>query len=151
MNVTIYADTSLLTAYYCPECGSDQAQAYLTSQKSIAISWLTETEMISALSKKVREREISREDAQKIVRVFQGHIQTGSYEVLSIGASDYRDANRFIGRFNTGLRTLDALHVAVALRENKTLATADIKLAEATGHLGGKVDFIDYPIAARSR
>ena len=147
--MAIYADTSLLTAYYCPERGSGQAQTYLTSQKSIAISWLTETEMISALSKKVRGREISRDDAQRIVKVFQQHIEAGSYEVLLIGVSDYRDANRFIGSFDTGLRTLDALHVAVALRENKTLATADIKLAEATEYLGGNVDFIDYTIPGR--
>jgi predicted nucleic acid-binding protein len=70
---------------------------------------------------------------------------------LLVGVSDYRDANRFIGRFDTGLRTLDALHVAVALRENKTLATADIKLAEATERLGGNVDFIDYTMAGPYR
>lgn len=144
--MTVYADTSLLTAYYCPERGSDQAQAYLTAQNSIAISWLTETEMISAISKKVRERTLSPHDARKIAQVFQEHIDAGSYQILSIGANDYRDANRLIGRFDTSLRTLDALHVAVTLRANKTLATADIKLAEATKRLGGNVDFIDYAI-----
>lgn len=149
--MSVYADTSLLTAYYCPERGSDQAQSYLTARRNVAISWLTETEMISALSKKVREREISEEDARRIVKVFREHIEMGSYEVLSIGLRDYRDANRFIGRFDTGLRTLDALHVAVAQRENKTLATADIKLAEAVEHLGGKVDFIDYTLANRQQ
>jgi predicted nucleic acid-binding protein len=142
--MAVYADTSLLTAYYCPERGSGQAQAYLTTQNSIAISWLTETEMISVLSKKVREGTLSSQDAWKIITIFQEHIDTGSYEVLLIGVSDYRDANRFIDRFDTGLRTLDALHVAVVLRKNKTLATADIKLAEAAERLGVKVDFIDY-------
>jgi hypothetical protein len=38
----------------------------------------------------------------------------------------------------------------VSLRENKTLATADIKLAKAAEHLGGKVDFVDYAMASRS-
>ncbi len=142
--MAVYADTSLLTAYYCPERGSDKAQAYLTAQNSIAISWLSETEMISALSKKVRQQAISPDDAQKIIRVFRSHSDAGHYEILSIGINDYRDANRFIGGFNTGLRTLDALHMAVTLRTNKILATADIKLAEAAEGLGGSVDFIDY-------
>lgn len=147
--MAVYADTSLLTAYYCPERGSDQAQVYLTSQNSIAISWLTEVEMISALSKKVRQQTMSPGDARKIAKVFQTHIDTGNYEILSIGASDYREANRFIDRFDTGLRTLDALHVALVLRANKTLATADIKLAEATERLGGNVDFVNYNMPIR--
>ena len=64
--------------------------------------------------------------------------------MLSIDTSDYRQANRLMGRFDTNLRTLDALHLAVALRENKILATADAKLAEATEQLGGTMNFIDY-------
>ena len=88
--MAVYADTSLLTAYYCPERGSDRAQAYLISQSSLSISWLTETEMISALSKKVKGRQLSPDDARKIIKLFRQHINTGSYEVLIVGASDYR-------------------------------------------------------------
>ncbi len=144
MSVAVYADTSLLTAYYCPERGSNKAQAYLTAQSDLAISWLTETELISALSKKVRAQTMSADDAQKISGLFQEHIDTGIYAMLPIEASDYRQANRLISRFNTNLRTLDALHLAVALRENKIMATADVKLAEATEQLGGQANFIDY-------
>lgn len=145
----VYADTSLLTAYYCPERGSNQVQAYLTAQGNIAISWQTETELISALSKKVRASAITADDARKIVKLFQAHIDTGIYEMLSINASDYRQAIRFIGRFDTNLRTLDALHIAVVLRENNILATADVKLAAAAERLGGNVYFIDYALAGR--
>lgn len=145
--MVVYADTSLLTAYYCSERGSDQAQAYLAAQSNIAISWLTETELISALSKKVRARDIAAGDARKIAALFQGHIDIGIYTMLSIEASDYRAANRFIGRFDTNLRTLDALHAALALRENIILATADVKLAEVTKRLGGNVNFIDYAMS----
>ncbi len=103
--MVVYADTSLLTAYYCSERGSDQAQAYLAAQSNIAISGLTETELISALSKKVRARDIAAGDARKIA--------------------------------------------ALALRENIILATADVKLAEATKRLGGNVNFIDYAMSGR--
>ena len=78
------------------------------------------------------------------MKLFQAHIKAGHYALLPMSASDYQNASLFIGRFDTGLRTLDALHVAVALREHTTLATADIKLAEAAERLGGSVDFIDY-------
>jgi predicted nucleic acid-binding protein len=40
------------------------------------------------------------------------------------------------------LRTLDALHLAIALRESLALATADRGLADAAKKLGMKVMFV---------
>ncbi len=140
-----YADTSLLTAYYCPEAGSDKAQAFLVKQEGVSISWLTEAEMMSAISRKVRERELSKQDARKIADLFQEHVQGGYYEVLALEATDYESAVELLGRFNTPLRTLDALHVAVALRESRPLATADDKLAKAAKRCGVKSHFVRYP------
>jgi len=69
--LNIYADTDQLTAYYCPEAGSGKAQAFLAKQEGISISWLTETELRSAISRKVRERELSKPDARKIADLFR--------------------------------------------------------------------------------
>ena len=65
----VYVDTSLLAAYYYPEIGSLQAQAYLMAQSSLSISWLTETELILALSRKVRQQTISPELNSVLVEI----------------------------------------------------------------------------------
>jgi len=48
-----------------------------------------------------------------------------------VAVADLSAATRYIRRFDTVLRTLDAIHAAIAARENMTLATADVRLAEA--------------------
>lgn len=143
--MNIYADTSLLAAYYCPEAGSGKAQVFLAKQEGVSISWLTETEMMSAISRKVRERELSKPDARRIADLFQEHVQGGYYEVLALEATDYRLAKELLGRFDTPLRALDALHVAVALRVARPLATADDRLAKAAKRCSVKSHFIRYP------
>ena len=56
-------DTSVLTAYYCPEPGSEAAQKLLLAQSRLAVSWLTGVDLMSAISRKVRERGLTRRDA----------------------------------------------------------------------------------------
>jgi len=131
----IYVDTSLLTAYYCPERDSELVQAYLTSGIDIAISRLTETELASALSKKVRLDELKSTHALKVLELFDSHVTT-AFELLPVTVADLSAATRYIRGFDTVLRTLDAIHTAIAARENVTLATADVRLAEAATILG---------------
>jgi len=77
LNKRVYVDTSLLTAYYCPERDSALVQSYLSSGIDIAISRLTETEFASALSKNVRTRELASGDARRVLEVFDAHVGNG--------------------------------------------------------------------------
>jgi uncharacterized protein len=52
----------------------------------------------------------------------------------------YRLARDWIGLFKTGLKTLDALHLAIASAEELTLVTAYKGLSESAKALGA--DFI---------
>lgn len=135
MSERIYVDTSLLTAYYCPERDSALVQTYLTSGIDIAISRLTETELASALSRKVRMGELTSGHARKVLQLFDSHVGT-AFELLPVTITDLSAATRYIRRFDTALRTLDAIHAAVAVRANATLATADVRLSEAATALG---------------
>ena len=130
MSRRVYVDTSLLTAYYCPERDSALVQAYLASGIDIAISRLTETELASSLSRKVRTGELTSGDARRVLELFDSHVGT-AFELLSVTVIDLLAASRYIRRFDTALRTLDAIHAALASREEMTLATADVRLAEA--------------------
>ena len=58
-----YIDTSVIVAYYCPEPMTEKAEAFLIAHLRPTNSTLTEVEMFSALSRKVREGGLSRKDA----------------------------------------------------------------------------------------
>lgn len=136
-----YIDTSILAAYYCPEPLSLIAEKTLKNCAPV-ISDLTETELASAVSKKVRGRELSFPDAQKILTLFQSHLEDGFFKKIAIQPQHFALANSWIKQFITPLRTLDALHLAVAAKQNLPLITGDKSLAQAAKKLGGKFHLI---------
>jgi predicted nucleic acid-binding protein len=67
-----YLDTSVLVAYYCPEPLSAVAETVILKARQLAVSALTEVELVSALARKIRERELSRENANNVLNVKMG-------------------------------------------------------------------------------
>ncbi|MDZ7617807.1 MAG: hypothetical protein U1E05_12440 [Patescibacteria group bacterium] len=57
------------------------------------------------------------------------------YTVVPIGNPEYGLARDWIGQFSTAIRAPDALHLAVAMRGNLVLATADRGLARAAAEI----------------
>ena len=131
-----YIDTSVIVAYYYPEPLSEKAEAFLMTHMRPAISSLTEVEMFSALSRKVREGGLSRKNAATIVAKFLGHVDGHFYSHLFAKPHHYRLARDWIGLFNSNLKTLDALHLAIAHMEGLTFVTADQGLAESAKVIG---------------
>jgi len=126
-----YVDPSLLVAYYCPEPMSEKAEIFLTSHSPLVISTLTELEMFSAVSRKVREKDLNRPAARRILAKFLSHLDGHFFACLPVATHHLRLARDWIGQFNTSLRSLDALHLAVASLEGLTMVTADRDLAES--------------------
>jgi len=131
-----YVDTSLITAYYTPEPLSDKVEEFLRSQNRPAVSALTELELFSALSRKVREEGLDPADAGKVGARFLAHLEIGFFTRLPVEAGHYRLARDWLGLFNTSLRSLDALHLAVAASKGLTVATADLGLSKSAQALG---------------
>jgi predicted nucleic acid-binding protein len=121
----LYLDTSVVVAYYCPEPLSEKAEALITAHAQPALSTLTEVEMFSAISRKIREGDVSRSDGSRIIAKFLIHIDDHFYKRFPLEANHYKLARDWIGQFNTPLRTLDALHLAIASLEGLTIITAD--------------------------
>ena len=138
----IYFDTSVVVAYYCPEVISNEVEAIIVHSKPPVISSLTEVEMCSAISRKVRENHLSEIDANRILSKFQFHIQHQLYYCLSVQEDHYQKAKSWISQFKKSLRTLDALHLALVSYKEMTLCTADIQLANAAEYFGVDVQFI---------
>lgn len=138
----LYLDTSVLAAYYCPEVISDRVERVLLAADQPAISPLVEVEFVSALARKVREKELAKEVANRVINQFQAHIDHNLYHWLAIEHHHYQKAFHWIARFSKPLRTLDALHLAVAATESADLLTADAQLARAAKEFGVAVTLI---------
>ncbi len=132
----IYLDTSVLAAYYCPEPLSQEAESIVRSKPSPAISDLTEVELLSALSRKVRTRELDATEAERIATKFLTHLEENFYKRFALERRHYLLARDWLRRFSSPLRTLDALHLAVAASGELQLVTADRGYARFAGALG---------------
>ncbi len=131
-----YVDTSVLAAYYCPEPLSARAQEALQQAGDRAISWLVELELVSAITRKARTRELRRADAQRILAAFQSHLEQGIYTRLALERRHFAKAAEWLSTFAVPLQTLDALHLAVAAMQGCVLLTADAALAKACSKAG---------------
>lgn len=138
----LYLDTSVLVAYYLPEALSGKIQKLLTRQSGAAISPLVETELLSALSRKVRTGELSESDARRVAALFDVHICDAVFEMVHIHPREYRLARDWLATFSTPLRPLDALHLAAAFSNDLELVTADEAMASAGKAFGVRVQLL---------
>jgi len=131
-----YLDTSILAAFYLPEAVSARVQKFYSGLGEAAISALVEVEFHSALARRVRMKDLGREDALKIISALKVHVEEGLYQVLPVESREYGLARDWLATFQVPLRTLDALHLAVAFSHSLAIATADRGLAAAAEHVG---------------
>jgi predicted nucleic acid-binding protein len=130
-----YVDTSVLVAYYCPEVLSAAAGKAMNQLTQPRISVLVEVEFASALSLKTRTGELTRGDARRAMDCFQSHRVSNLYGIAPVAAAEYARAMEWLGSFDTPLRTMDALHLAIAANHDCTLLTADQVLAKVARKL----------------
>ena len=129
-----YLDTSGLLPYYHEEASSTQVQQFLQSlEQPPIISNLTKTEFASALARWVRTKELSADEANQIQVVFSQHLEQNLYQVRTMNDSHFVQAERWLAQRTGALRTLDALHLALAMQLEAVLVTCDRALAEAAG------------------
>lgn len=139
---TIYVDTSALVKFYYPEVGSETVENLLLKATRVLLSHLSVLEMASVLSKKLRTRELSLREKADIWAAFLSDLKSAQVEMVPI-RSDHMDhavalVNEFGNRLN--LRTLDALHLAVArLAACEGLLTSDRAMAAVGRRLSMKV------------
>lgn len=129
----------MLAAYYAPEPLSLEAQLVLRTFPSPAVSELTEVELASALARKVRQRELAAADAEQARALFTSHLEDGLYRRIALDRPHYRLAREWMLPGGPPLKSLDALHLAVAFRAGLILATADRQLATAAEALEVRV------------
>ena len=141
--MTIYVDTSLLVAYYCPEPLSETAERRIRALEPPTLSRLADVEFHSALAKKVRREELTEDDAQRIEQLFRRHCEQELYHIVPVQEEEYRQAREWMARRSTAVRTLDALHLATADGLGVHVLTADTIMNRAGEQLGVPVQLLD--------
>jgi predicted nucleic acid-binding protein len=132
----VYCDTSVVVAYYVPEAHSAQAEKALLAQGQRMVSSLVLTEASAALRRKVHDRELSKADAQSALDDFRQDVVTGLFRVVDVERRHYDHAAAQVWVTKERLRTLDALHLAVAELDGLRVVTADAVMAKVAKELG---------------
>jgi predicted nucleic acid-binding protein len=136
-----YVDTSALAKLYVNEAGSSAFQTYVAGLTSGWISRLTFLEFRCLLARRVRAKLISSQDQASARGLFESDIARGLWEIVPLDDQHVTRAATLIDRLaHSPLRTLDAIHLAVAQSLGASeLATSDQTLASAGGTLGLRV------------
>ncbi|QOC23770.1 type II toxin-antitoxin system VapC family toxin [Wenzhouxiangella sp. AB-CW3] len=130
-----YFDTSVIAPLYRAEPLTPRAEA-LQEQWRPVISPLTEVELSSTVARWVRTGELSDDQATLVDKTFAEDLRLDVFERTELADRHYWQARAWLQKRTTNLRTLDALHLAVAAENGWPLITADRQLHEAAKSLG---------------
>jgi uncharacterized protein len=133
-----YVDSSALAKWYLNEAGSAEFVDFIRAQRLALISRLTVVELRSLLARRQRSGDITANYRRDAVRTFEMDVRRGFLQVEPLFDQQAIIAADLIDRLpNLPLRTLDALHLAIAQTTGVRLfATADRALARAAEAIG---------------
>ena len=134
-----YVDTSILVAALTNEGRTAAAQVWLAKQRAdtLAISAWVVTEFSSALSIKLRSRQIELAHRASALAAL-ARLVADSFTVLPVLGGHFRTASKFADQHTLGLRAGDALHLAIAGDQGATLCSLDKRLVDAGSKIGVK-------------
>jgi predicted nucleic acid-binding protein len=138
--LTSYLDASFMLPILVKEPASAVVDSFMsTAQEKPWVSDFAAAEVASALSRLVRIGRLQAADGTACL--FDFDVWRGAMTLAAeIHAADVRLADAYVRRFDLGLRTPDALHLAIARRLDATLVTLDPRLAIAARELGVAVE-----------
>jgi predicted nucleic acid-binding protein len=131
--MSLYLDTSALAKWYIAESDSDAFDEFIRDRAGALISRLTVVELRCALARRRRNREITATVERAAFKLFESHVRDGLFSVLTMQDAHFVAALQILEELRRmPLRTLDALHLAVARASKvRAVATADRVMSSA--------------------
>jgi len=134
--VSLYLDASVLVTLFVTDPSSARAEAFLSVHPEIVVvSDFGVAEFSSAVGRRVRTRDLAREDGELALSNLDTWVARSAYREETTTA-DIDAANRILRRLDINLRTPDAIHIAIARRLEATLVTFDRSMAGGARALG---------------
>ena len=121
-----------------PEPGSDEFNRTVEGRDDLLVSDLAVTEIASALSRRLRQRALTREVARRVQHAIVGRLDDGVYHRVELTRDVHRRAEHFLLSLTaTPLRAADALHLALATSARAaSMASFDMRLGAAARAVG---------------
>ena len=142
--VDSYVDSCVLLSLFLGDSVYQACEQWLLAQSSQAL-WISHwvlLEVAGVIGVCVRRRQLTAEQAQRIGSEFECFRQE-RLSLLEPRASDFLQARQWLEEcHDLPLRSGDALHLAVALRHQLTLVSADRDLGSCAEALGLPVQLI---------
>ena len=141
--MNVFFDTSSLFKLYHKEAGTEELMTFIINQKvkDIFLAEITKIEFYSVVWKKCRNKEISEDLAIILISKFEKDCQ--KYKFVNNSKKLTSSASNLLKtHWKKGLRTLDSVQLASALKVKKevlTISTSDKLLAEICKIEGMKV------------
>ena len=135
--MSVYPDASVLVSAYVEETASGLAERWLDSlgaDRLVTSAWC-ETEIASALAKKVRMGALTASDLDHILGAIRARLAAHA-KIIPVEQRQFDVAAEFILRSRVALRAGDALHLAIAAAAGAEFVTLDRRMAEAGQALG---------------
>ncbi len=137
--MTVYADTSVFVSLYLPDAHSKEARQQMEQHPRVWLTPLHRVEWTHAIGQHVFQHKITSREAQAVYREFERDREAGVWMETGLPEQAFEAciglARNRVARL--GVRTLDTLHVAIALELQAehfwTFDRRQAKLAEAEG------------------
>ena len=137
--MSFYLDASVLVAMLTIDPLNPRAEAFLeTDPGDVIVSDFAAAEFSSAIARRVRTGEITREAGQADLADFDLWTMRLAQRV-ELAPGDVAAAQAYLRRLDLTLLTPDALHIAIAGRIGATLVTFDRQMAASARTLGLEV------------
>ena len=134
----LYCDASALVKAYTSEPGSDELNQAVEGRDDVLVSELAITEVISALSRRLRQGTVEHERVRRVQNDILGRLDNGVYGRVELTRDVHRRAEHFLlSLTETPLRAGDALHLALATSARAaSMASFDVRLRAAARAAG---------------
>jgi predicted nucleic acid-binding protein len=121
-----------------PEPGSDEFNRTVEGREDLLVSDLAVTEVVSALSRRLRQGALTREVARQVQHAIVARLDRGVYQRVELTRDVHRRAEHFLlSLTETPLRAADAIHLALATSAGAaSMATFDVHLRAAACAVG---------------
>jgi uncharacterized protein len=131
----VYFDTSVIVSLFVNDAHSARTGAFIRAAAPLpVVSDFAAAEFSSALGLRVRSDRLTLDEARLSLAEFDAWRDSTARIETTTG--DIALAATWLRRLDLGLRTPDALNLALARRSGAALVTFDVRMADAATRLG---------------